>query len=327
VKKKSQPPLAHKPNNGSMKASAEAHAKKAQKDIKEAQKLNRRYISVSPQAGARQIISHRNVLKDSYHILMEASWWSVIAIMAFSFLAINLLFGFLYSLGGQHGLGNIHTNDFWENFFFSVQTFATIGYGYWYPKSTYANVIMTIEAFTQLMGTALITGLLFAKFSIPKAKVLFSHYVILTKVNGKSALRLRLANARGNQIVEAKITVTIMLNETSSEGEFMRRLYDIELDRSSTPLFALSWMVTHEINENSPLFGLNEEDFENKEVQIIVSMIGIDGSSSQTIHTRHFYGTNHIKCNARFADIFLNDEHGRRYIDFKNFHTVLSTEP
>ena len=294
----------------------------APEHLKETHRLNKRYISLSPETGARQVLSNRGALKDTYHFLMEASWLTVIGIMALLFLAVNVLFGLLYHMGDTHTLGNLPGNTFLEDFFFSVQTFATIGYGYWYPQSTYSNIVMTLEAFTQLVGTAVMTGLIFAKFSIPKAKVLFSHYVVMSKVNGQMALRLRLANARGNQIVEAKITVTVLVNETTDEGEFMRRLHDLELDRTTTPMFALSWLVTHHIDNMSPLHNMTDQDFVTKDLQIVVSLIGIDGSSSQTIHSRHFYTMDKIKCNSKFADIILSDENGKRYIDFNNFHTI-----
>jgi inward rectifier potassium channel len=309
-------------NRALSKSRKKKHQNSQFKAVREAQKLDKRFISITAEHGAKQMISRRGMLKDSYHFLIEANWLVVISLMAASFLLMNLFFGFLYHLGDTSTLGNSKENLFWEDFFFSVQTFATIGYGYWYPSSVYSNAVMTLEAFTQLIATALATGLIFAKFSIPNAKVLFSQNAVLTVVNGKPALRLRLANARGNQIVEARVNLTMIIDETNAEGEFMRRLHELELDRAATPLFALSWLVTHEINETSPFFGLSPQDMIDKEVQLIVSLVGIDGTSSQTIHTRHFYTTEHVVQNSRFVDILKADEAGRRYIDFANFHTI-----
>jgi inward rectifier potassium channel len=308
------------PSRRALQAASETqfHARQ----VKHAQKLDKRYISVTAENGAQQIRTGSSKWKDTYHVLIETSWTQFVLLMLLCFLVLNLFFGVLYFIGPENGIGNINKNSFAEHFFFSVQTFATLGYGFWYPISAYANVIMTLESFAQVILIALATGLVFSKFSIPSANVLFCNQVVIGTVNGGKALRLRLANARGNQIVEAKVTVTLVMNEISAEGEFMRRLIDLELDRSSSPLFALSWLITHKIDENSVLFGMSNDDMHSKEVHLIVSLIGIDGTSSQTIHSRHFYTTNQIICNARFVDILKEGETGRRFLDFKNFHSI-----
>ena len=280
----------------------------------------RRYVLVTKSGALRQESISGSLWRDTYHFLMENSWPTLIGFLAFIYLVLNLIFAILFMLGGNC-LGE-SDGSFSDSFYFSVQTLATIGFGHLYPKNGYANFIVTIEAFVGTLGTAVMTGLIFAKFSIPKAKVLFSKHVTITTHNGKKALKLRLANNRGNQLVEGRITVSVLMNETNSEGEFLRRIRDLQLDRNTTPVFVLSWLITHIIDESSPLYDLSADQFDKNDLQIIVSFVGLDDTSGQTMHARHLYRHRDVAWNARLADFFGTDSDGRRYLDYSKFHQI-----
>lgn len=268
----------------------------------------------------RKGVSHSH-WRDPYHLLLTIDWLRFIAVTVIFYIATNTLFALLYLAGGD-SIKNARPGSFLDAFFFSVQTMATIGYGAMYPQTDYANFLVSIEALVGLLGVAMATGLMFARFSRPTAKVLFSRMAVIAPHNGVPTLMLRVANERSNQILEAQIGLSLLRDEVTAEGQFMRRFYDLKLVRSQTRTFALSWMVMHEIDESSPLYGATPESLEEAETDIIVTLTGIDETVSQTIHARHYYMTDEILWNMRFVDIFTRKPDGRRVLDLNRFHEV-----
>jgi inward rectifier potassium channel len=173
--------------------------------------------------------------------------------------------------------------------FFSVQTLASISYGHRYPVTTYANISVTTEVIFSILCIALKTGLAFARFSLQSARVTFNNVILVSKFDGVPTLMSRAANRRRNQIVEAQISVHLMIDEVRSEGVFMRRLYKLELVRSKTPFFSLCWNVRHKIVEGSPLLKESPESLEKKKAMFIVSLQGIDETVSQPVQARTNY--------------------------------------
>ena len=259
--------------------------------------------------------------RDPYHWLLTLDWPRFFAVTVISYVATNALFALLYLAGGD-SIKNARPGSFWDAFFFSVQTMATIGYGAIYPQTDYANLLVSIEALVGLLGVAMGTGLMFARFSRPTARVLFSHVAVIAPHNGLPTLMLRVANERRNQILEAQIGLSLLRDEVTLEGEFIRRFYDLKLLRSQTRIFSLSWMVMHVIDESSPLYGATPESLDEAETDIVVTLTGIDDTVSQTVHARHYYITEEILWNMRFVDIFSKKPDGRRMLDFTRFHDV-----
>ncbi|MEW6496138.1 MAG: ion channel [Cyanobacteriota bacterium] len=268
----------------------------------------------------RKGVSHSH-WRDPYHLMLTMDWLSFIGVTVVSYVATNAVFALLYLAGGD-SIKNARPGSFLDAFFFSVQTMATIGYGAMYPQTDYANLLVAIEALIGLLGVAMATGLMFARFSSPTARVLFSRVAVIAPHNGLPTLMLRVANERRNQILEAQIGVSLLRNEITTEGHFMRRFYDLKLIRSQTRIFALSWMVMHVIDENSPLYGETPESLAEMETDMIVTLTGIDETVSQTVHARHYYITDEILWNMRFVDIFSNKLDGRRVLDLTRFHEV-----
>jgi inward rectifier potassium channel len=268
----------------------------------------------------RKGVSHSN-WNDPYHLLLTIDWLRFIALTVTSYIVANTVFAFLYLAGGD-SIKNARPGSFLDAFFFSVQTMATIGYGAMYPQTDYANFLVSIEALVGLLGVAMATGLMFARFSRPTAKVLFSRVAVIAPHNGVPTLMLRVANERSNQILEAQIGLSLLRDEVTAEGQFMRRFYDLKLVRSQTRTFALSWMVMHHIDESSPLYGATPDSLEEAETDIIVTLTGIDETVSQTVHARHYYMTQEILWNMRFVDIFTRKPDGRRVLDLNRFNEV-----
>jgi inward rectifier potassium channel len=261
---------------------------------------------------------------DWYHYLLVCSWPRLLALIGGLFLAANTVFAFAY-LMGHDPIAHAQRGSFADAFFFSVQTMATIGYGLEAPQTLYANVLVVIEAMLGLLGLAVVTGLVFAKFSRPTARVLFSNVAIMTVRDGVPSLMFRMANQRGNQIVEARIHVVLALTETTIEGESIRRLHDLRMSRDQHALFALSWTAIHPVTRDSPLYGATRQSLNDVEAEIIVSLTGIDETFSQTVHARHSWLADEIIWDVRFVDILSRLPDGRRQVDYRRFHEVQAT--
>ncbi len=253
-------------------------------------------------------------INDLYHSLLSMKWGTLLKYIAILYIIINLIFGILYFSAGDNAVLNAHHESkiayFLDCFFFSVTTFATIGYGNLSPNGFLSNVIMMIEAFFGIVTTAILTGIFFAKFSKPTSKVLFSKVALVTKFDGENYFNFRIANQRANQIVEAKVTLLLSKNETTKEGDLFRNLYDLKLERDVSPLFALSWVVEHKLDENSPLFKMTQKELIESEAEILVTLTGFDETFGQTIHARHSYIPNEIIPNKRFVDILKRTPSG-----------------
>ncbi|MGB3549119.1 MAG: ion channel [Candidatus Binatus sp.] len=264
-------------------------------------------------------------LDDLYHYLVTVSWPALIGIIASAFIIANLVFAVGYYFDG--GVENARYRSFADMFFFSIQTMATIGYGKMVPVTLFSNILVSIEALTGLLALALMTGLVFAKFSRPTARVRFSRYVVIGPRDGTTSLMIRMANMRANRIVEANIHVVFTRWETTVEGESIRRFYDLIMTRSRSAMFALSWTAVHRIVEDSPLFGQTRDSLANSQPEIVVSITGLDETFSQTIHARHTYALDEILWGARFADVLILDPDGSRSVDYTRFDDVEMLTP
>jgi inward rectifier potassium channel len=261
-------------------------------------------------------------LPDIYHQMLALPLGGVLALMAAAFVAINLVFAGLY-LMMPHGIGNLKAGDFWNAFFFSVETFGTIGYGFFYPVSLGANLLMTIETFVGLVYVALATGLVFARVSRPTARMTFSAKAVVTTFDGVRTLMFRAANRRANQILEAEVMVNLAIDGQTEEGHGIRRFEELRVRRARTPLFALTWTVMHSIDESSPLWGATADSLARQNAELIVVLSGVDDRYAQRVHARHAYAADEIVWNKRLADILTVGPSGRRVVDYRRFHDVV----
>jgi inward rectifier potassium channel len=264
----------------------------------------------------------QTLAKDAYHFLRTATWTRITLLFAGAFLLVNLVFAaILYA--GHADVMNAH--GFADDYWFSVQTLATIGYGYLAPGDALANAVVTVESFVGIVMSAMITGVFFARFATPSAKVIFSKVAIIGDHDGKRTLMFRMANARSTAIVEATCHVYVSRDEVLASGEQMRRIYDLPLRRATSPIFSLSWLATHTIDAQSPIADITAESIVASNINIIVTFQGIDDRLAATVHTRYAYNIGDIAFDRRFADLFnVDPDTGRRYLDFEKFD---DTEP
>ena len=263
-------------------------------------------------------------LGDLYHRFLRISWAKALGAMVVVFLSINAIFAAIYD--GVGGIDHARPGSFADAFFFSVQTMATIGYGDMHPSTMAANCVMVSESMVSLLVTALVTGLMFAKFSVSNARIVFTREVAIHPMDELPTLTFRLGNARGNQIVEAQLRVVLMRTETTKEGVVFYRMHDLSLRRERSQAFTRSWTALHTIDEKSPLFGATPETLVRDEIELIVSVIGVDDTSMQQVHARHTYDASQILFGARHVDILLEQD-GDFVLDLTKFHDLQATAP
>jgi inward rectifier potassium channel len=279
---------------------------------------------VQPRSTASRIgrigLARRSPLSDAYHFLLTSSWGVIYGLMVCAYVAINTLFATLYWLDG--GIENARPGSFLDAYFFSVQTMATIGYGKMTPVTAFSNWLVSFEALFGLVAFALATGLMFAKFSQPRARVLFGQKVVVTVRDGKLSLLVRLANERSTGLVEATLRLSLVREEKTVEGESLRRIHTLALTRSTTSVFAFSWTAVHPIDVTSPLHGQTAETLAASNADLVASLVGIEEATGQNVHARYTWSADQIHFGHRFVDILVWLPDGRRAVDYTRFHEV-----
>ncbi len=258
--------------------------------------------------------------RDLYHRLLTITWWQFALLSIVVYIAANTIFAGLY-LAQPGSIANAQPG-FLDAFFFSVETFATLGYGVLAPATVYANVVMTVETLAGIMTVAMTTGLLFARVSHPTARVLFARNAVVSLHNGQRALLVRMGNQRRSQIVQAEVNLTLLRSETTAEGEFMRRFYDLPLARARTPVFAMTYTAIHFIDEQSPFYGMDSQRLTDQEIELLVTVNGVDETLGQLVHARYSYLPDEILFGHRYIDMFGVTDDGRRAIDYRRFHGI-----
>lgn len=257
-----------------------------------------------------------------YHFMLTISWPNFYAIILGGYLAANTLFALFYlALGADSLIGekpSVTGGTFWRAFFFSVESLSTIGYGNVTPHGLPAHFVMTLESLVGLLGLALGTGILFARFSRPTAALLFSTRAVVAPYRGMTAFMFRVTNSRTNQLVELEAKLQFSRIEGS-----LRKYDQLSLERSRVTFFPLSWTVVHPINEKSPLFGMSHEDLTAKDAEFLILLTGTDETFSQTVHARSSYKPEEIVFGHRFVNMYNPiDEHGVVSIDVRKLSDV-----
>ncbi|GAB7526956.1 ion channel [Paraburkholderia sp. 2C] len=265
------------------------------------------------------------VWQDLYHRALTMNWPTFFASLAALFLVLNTAFASLYMLG-HTPIANQSPPGFIGAFFFSVETLATVGYGDMHPQTVYAHLVATLEIFVGMSGVALATGLVFARFSRPRAHIMFARLAVVHPVEGRATLMVRAANARQNVISEARARLRLMRMETTSEGYRIRRIRDLELVRDQHPLFVFSWNLMHVIDEQSPLFGETAESLAEQRAEVLVTIEGSDENTAQTMQARYSWPSGDIRWQHRYVDV-IREEGGISHVDYTRFHDVLPFEP
>lgn len=274
--------------------------------------------------GAREIITEglaRGVFHDLFHFFMTVTWLQLFSTFAGFFLGFDVLFGLLYHLV-PGCIANLNPPGFAGDFFFSVETLATVGYGDMHPQTVYGHTVAMIEIFVGLMSLAVITGIMFARFSRPRARFLFTRNAVVRPIDGKRTLVFRAANERQNVVQDASARLRMLRNEVSREGFRMRRVIDLPLVRSQHPMFVLGWTIMHVIDDASPLKTETPESLQRCEAAFVLSVSGTDDTTGQTLMARGEYSYADIRWNSTFLDILEEAEDGTLHMDYSKFHDV-----
>jgi inward rectifier potassium channel len=261
----------------------------------------------------------------AYSNLVSTTWNRFFLFVAILYLTLNGLFAVGYVLCGQGGLVNtLDTgiySPFLKAFFFSIHTSATIGYGSTVPVGLATNILVALESVVSLLGLAVVTGLVFARFSRPVADILFSKTAVITYLGDLRSFQFRIINARNNQIIDLRVRLLVSRFENNASGTAVRRYYPLRLERESVVFFPLSWTVVHPIDRDSPLFGVTEEMLCASGAEFLILLTGMDETFSQIVNARSSYRANEVVWDAKFTDIFVYDPEGRMAgVDIKRFH-------
>jgi inward rectifier potassium channel len=275
--------------------------------------------------GDREIVAEGLRLSfwaDISHRCMTASWPAFIGGAALVFVAFNAVFAVLYWIGNQP-ISSIPDGAYIDYLYFSIETLSTAGYGDMHPQTHYGHFIAAVELFTGIFSMSLMTGLIFARFSRPNARLLFADHPVVSVHEGEPTLMVRFANERHNIIGNATARLWLLRNETSLEGQPFRRFYELPLLRSEHPALALSWTLYHVLDKASPLCGLGAESLAASSTMLIVVVSGYDVVAAQTVHARKTYEHSEIRFGHRYADILDTSEEGRLRIDYGKFHETI----
>ncbi|MBO0696314.1 MAG: ATP-sensitive inward rectifier potassium channel 10, partial [Verrucomicrobia bacterium] len=264
--------------------------------------------------------------RDVYRWLLGLTWPQFALFVASLYIGLNLLFAALYSFQQGSIAGSTGGRWFFDCFFFSVQTLATVGYGHMYPQTLYGHIVATIEIMSGIFLLAVMTGLIFVRFSRPIARVMFSNSMVIAPMNGKPTLMVRIGNENHHSMVEAEFRIMFSRDERLIEGDDFRHFYVLKLHFDRLTVFPAALTLRHTIDETSPLFGATPESLESGRVLFIVSVVGIDPVIAAAVQTQKDYSWRDIQFGHRFVEIYTEHGGGRLTVDYGRLHDTEQAE-
>jgi len=254
-------------------------------------------------------------LRDTYHLILNLSWPGFAGLVFGIYFLINVAFASLYMLN-PHAVAEMRPGSFFDAFFFSVETLATVGYGHMYPDSFYGHLIAMLEIMVGMFGLAVITGLIFVRFSRPTARIHFSKVAVIAPFDGVPNLMIRVANLRHQAMVEPEFRMILFRNIITAEGDDVRRFRSLNLEFDHLITFPAVITVRHRIDEMSPLFGMTPEGFQQQDVRIVASIVGVDTVIVAPVQSFGDYNFEQIEWNRRFVEIYGQNEEGEWTVDY-----------
>ena len=264
--------------------------------------------------------------RDVYRWLLGLNWPRFAVFVAIVYIGLNLLFAALYSLQQDSIAGSTGGHWFFDCFFFSIQTLATVGYGHMYPQTLYGHIISTIEIMTGVFLLAVMTGLIFVRFSRPIARVVFSQSIVIAPLNGYPTLMVRVGNENQHSMVEAEFRIMFSRDEPLLEGGDFRYFYVLKLHFDRLTVFPAALTLRHTIDEKSPLFGATPDSLEASRVLFLVSVIGIDPVIAAPVQMQKDYTWHDVRFGERFVEIYTELEPGRLSVDYGRLHDTEAVE-
>jgi inward rectifier potassium channel len=261
--------------------------------------------------------------RDAYHWILSLSWPQFAVLISGAYVALNVFFACLYELS-PNSIAEMLPGSFSAAFFFSVQTLATVGYGHMYPTTLYGNVLTTIEIMVGMFGLAVMTGLIFVRFSRPTARIEFTRNVVIAPFDGQPTLMLRVANLRHYSMAEAEFKIMFMRDEDVKEGDNIRRFYSLKLQFDHIITFPVALTLRHTIDEQSPLHGTTEESLEASDARLVASVVGIETVIQAAVQSQKDYSWRDFRFGERFVEIYTETGEGRLTVDYGRLH---DTEP
>jgi inward rectifier potassium channel len=275
--------------------------------------------------GGREIVAEGQQLSfwaDISHRCMTASWPSFIAGAAFVFVTFNAIFAALYWIGDDP-IANVPHRAYIDYLYFSIETLSTAGYGDMHPQTNYGHLIAAVELFTGIFSMSVMTGLIFSRFSRPRARLLFANHPVISDHEGMPTLMLRLVNERHNIISNATAQLWMYKDAVTAEGQEIRRFFELPLSRAENPVLALSWTLYHVIDEQSALYGLTAADFDEFDISLVVVVSGHDVVAAQTVQAGKSYQHGDVRFGHRYVDVLDTSKNGRIKIDYSRFHDTI----
>jgi inward rectifier potassium channel len=257
---------------------------------------------------------------DLYHWLITTSWKHYWIVVFLFYGVVNGVFALAFYAIGIDSIGGIvHSDtlhDFLQCFFFSNETFTTVGYGGLHPTGVAASFVASLEAFLGLMSFALATGTLYGRFSKPRPRIKFGKNAVIAPFGEQTAFQFIIANQRNTNIMELEVIVNFSWVDKSN-GDSYRRFKILNLELSKIAMFPTSWTINHVIDEESPMYGMTEKDFADREIEAFITLKGFDETYSQTVYIRMSYTAKDVIYGAKFQRPFYVGETGQLVMDLR----------
>jgi inward rectifier potassium channel len=262
---------------------------------------------------------------EAYNYLVHISWWQFFGLSLCSYILANIIFATIYVAIGIEEIinstGNLF-NDFLNAFFFSSQTFTTLGYGAMAPNGVLSGITSSLEAFLGLMFFAFVTGLLYGRFSKPKAAIRFSKHLILSDFGNSKAIMFRIMNNRKSAMINPKVSVTLVLSNENEVGEYVNNFYALKLERSTIKYLPTTWTIVHDIDQDSALFEISDDDMIKQHGELLVMISYYDESFNQDVHQMYSYILSDLKVNYKFVKAYYYNKYGEMVLDHKLFDCI-----
>jgi len=288
--------------------------------------MKRASAPVSVRSGSIEFLKVNSVAwdwRDLYHWLLSLTWSRFSFFLLGSYLGVNVLFACLYTLV-PGAIAEMRPGSFLDAFFFSVETLATVGYGHMYPVGLAGHLIATAEILAGMFGMAVVTGLIFVRFSRPTANLAFSRNLVLSNFDGIPTLMMRVANQRHQSMVEVRFRIMLICTETTEEGDEIARFHELPLQVGGVVVFPAAMTIRHRIDEQSPLYGMTAAEMEKNSARFIASVACVDTVVSATVQSQHDYRWQDVRFEERFVEIYTETPDGKWVVDYGRLH---ETEP